>query len=183
MRITRPSPWLPPSRFDRLGRVWPPQCDPGHVSGEFVPVDFDPPTSLATDQFHLEPLGPEHNQADHAAWMSSIEHIGSTPGYPDDNWPPPGGMTLEENLADLRRHANDFTRGAGYTFTVLDPGDEDVIGCVDLYPSAPRSGTSRCSPGCGPTDRASTYHSPMQSHAGSPPTGPGSAWTAAAVDS
>ncbi len=89
----------------------------------FVPVDFDPATSLATHQFHLEPLGPQHNQADHAAWMSSIEHIRSTPGYPDGTWPPPRGMTLKENLSDLRRHADDFTRGAGYTFTVLDPGD------------------------------------------------------------
>jgi hypothetical protein len=103
---------------------------------EFVPVGFDPPTSLATDQFRLEPLGPQHNQADHAAWMSSIEHIRSTPGYPDGNWPPRSGMTLEENPADLGRHADDFTRGAGFTFTVLDPGDNDVIGCVYLYPSA-----------------------------------------------
>jgi hypothetical protein len=44
------------------------------TSDEFVPVDFDAPTVLASNQFHLEPLGPEHNQADHAAWMSSIEH-------------------------------------------------------------------------------------------------------------
>ena len=103
---------------------------------EFVPVGFDPPTSLTTDQFHLEPLGPQHNQADHAAWMSSIEHIRSTPGYSDGSWPPVSGMTLEENLADLRRHADDFTRGAGFTFTVLEPSDGDVIGCVYLYPSA-----------------------------------------------
>ena len=67
--------------------------------------------------------------------MSSIEHIRSTPGYSDGNWPPRSGMTPEENLSDLRRHADDFTRGAGYTFTVLDPGDNDVIGCVYLYPS------------------------------------------------
>jgi hypothetical protein len=40
------------------------------TSDEFVPVGFDPPTSLVTDQFRLEPLGPQHNQADHAAWMS-----------------------------------------------------------------------------------------------------------------
>ncbi len=105
-------------------------------SDEFVPANFDPPTSLATNQFHLEPLGPQHNEADHAAWMSSIEHIRSTPGYPDGNWPPRTGMTLEENLIDLRRHADDFTRGAGYTFTVLDPSDNGVIGCVYLYPSA-----------------------------------------------
>ena len=103
---------------------------------EFVPVGFDPPTSLATNQFRLEPLGPQHNQADHAAWMSSIEHIRSTPGHPDGSWPPRHGMTLEENLTDLRRHADDFSRRTGFTFTVLDPADNDVIGCVYLYPSA-----------------------------------------------
>jgi hypothetical protein len=103
---------------------------------EFVPVGFDPPTSLATDRFHLETLGPQHNRAEHAAWTSSIEHIRSTPGYPDGNWPPSDGMTLERNLSDLRRHADDFARGAGFTFTVLDRGDDDVIGCVVVYPSS-----------------------------------------------
>jgi hypothetical protein len=101
----------------------------------FVPVGFDPPTALTTDQFRLEPLGPQHNAADHAAWTSSIDHIRSTPGFRDGTWPPPAGMTLEDNLADLRRHADDFARRAGFTFTVLDPGDDDVIGCVYIYPS------------------------------------------------
>jgi hypothetical protein len=116
--------------------VWPVHTIPVMPSDEFVPVGFDPPTSLAADRFRLEPLGPQHNQADHAAWLSSIEHIRSTPGYPDGKWPPTSGMTLGENLTDLRRHADDFTRGVGFTFTVLDPGDNDVIGCVYLYPSA-----------------------------------------------
>jgi hypothetical protein len=44
-------------------------------------------------------------------------------------------MSLEQNLADLRRHADDFTRRKGFTFTVLDPADDDVIGCVYLYPT------------------------------------------------
>lgn len=101
---------------------------------DFVPDGFDPPTALITDRFRLEPLGPQHNEADHAAWMSSIAHIRSTPGYPDGNWPPVTGMTLEENLQDLRRHAADFAAGRGFTFTVLDAAD-DVIGCVYLYPS------------------------------------------------
>jgi hypothetical protein len=101
----------------------------------FVPAGFSPPTTLATDRFRLEPLGPQHNQADHAAWTSSIEHIPSTPGYPDGRWPPHDGMPLEGNLADLRRHADDFTRRVGFTFTVLDPADGTVIGCVYLYPT------------------------------------------------
>jgi len=57
----------------------------------FLPEDFDPPTSLLTDKFRLEPLGPQHNAADHAAWMSSIEHIHATPGYLDGGWPPARG--------------------------------------------------------------------------------------------
>jgi hypothetical protein len=106
------------------------------TSPGFAPEDFEPPTSLVTERFRLEPLGPQHNEADHAAWMSSIEHIHSTPGYADRPWPPRDGMTLEQNLADLRRHADDFTHRTGFTFTVLDPADDDVIGCVYLYPSA-----------------------------------------------
>lgn len=119
-----------------MREVWPGKYCPTMTSQGFVLGVFEPPTSLVTDRFHLEPLGPQHNHADHAAWMSSIEHILSTPGYADGRWPPRAGMTLEENLADLRRHADDFTHRAGFTFTVLDPADDDVIGCVYLYPSA-----------------------------------------------
>ncbi|MGO1885942.1 MAG: N-acetyltransferase [Citricoccus sp.] len=101
----------------------------------FVPADFDPPTELVTEHFRLEPLGPRHNEADLNAWMSSVEHIRSTPGYPDGNWPPPEGYSPERNLKDLERHAADFSARRGFTFTVLDPAGGDVIGCVYLYPA------------------------------------------------
>jgi hypothetical protein len=104
------------------------------VAPPFVPVGFEPPTHLESDRFRLEPLGPQHNDADHAAWTSSIAHIRSTPGYPDGNWPPAEGMSLDRNLDDLRRHAADFAARTGFTFTVLDPETGDVIGCVYLYP-------------------------------------------------
>jgi hypothetical protein len=105
-------------------------------SDAFVPLDFDPPTNLVTDRFRLEPLGPQHNEADHAAWMSSIEHIRATPGFGEESrWPPHEGMSLEQNLGDLTRHADDFARRTGFTFTVLDPDSDDVIGCVYVYPS------------------------------------------------
>jgi len=105
------------------------------TSDAFVPADFAPPTVLVTDRFRLEPLGPEHNESDHAAWTTSIEHIRSTPGFVDGGWPPPEGMTLDRNLADLRRHADDFAARTGFTFTVLDPDDGAVIGCVYVYPA------------------------------------------------
>src|SRR5690554_5572619 len=102
---------------------------------QFVPNDFEPPTELRTEHFRLEPLRPEHNEADLAAWMSSIMHIRTTPGYPDGNWPPPAGMTADRNLSDLHRHSADFAGRKGFTFTVLAATDGDVIGCVYLYPA------------------------------------------------
>jgi hypothetical protein len=99
------------------------------MSPAFIPDDFDPPTSFQGPGFRLEPLGPEHNERDHVAWMSSVEHIHSTPGDWGD-WPRP--MTLEENLADLEMHSNEFAERKAFTYSVLD-GDE-VIGCLYIYP-------------------------------------------------
>lgn len=102
----------------------------------FVPDDFEPPTSLtgtsATGEvFRLEPLGVGHNDRDHRAWTSSIDHIRSSPGFAGRRWPHP--MTLDENASDLAAHAEDFAARRGFTYTVLD-GDDDVIGCVYIYP-------------------------------------------------
>ncbi len=98
----------------------------------FVADTFEPPPWHVTASFVLEPLGQTHNDADFAAWSSSIAHIRSTPGFPWEGWPHP--MTLAENLRDLTRHAEDFERRSGFTYTVLDPADGDVIGCVYIYP-------------------------------------------------
>ena len=98
---------------------------------EFVPREFHVPTRLETPQFVLEPLGPEHNEQDYDAWTSSI-HISATPGWGDSRWP--REMTLDENRADLQRHADDFRKRTGFTYTVLDPASRDVIGCVYIYP-------------------------------------------------
>jgi hypothetical protein len=101
----------------------------------FVPDDFEPPRVLALPEFHLVPLGAEHNESDHAAWMSSIAHVRATPGFESYDWPPPEGMSLESNRADLERHARDFAERTGFTFTVLRPGTEEVIGCLYIYPA------------------------------------------------
>src|SRR5262249_20402568 len=44
-------------------------------------------------------------------------------------------MPPEQNLADLRRHAEDFANRTGFTYTVLASDDGSVIGCVYIYPS------------------------------------------------
>src|SRR5262245_16132831 len=99
----------------------------------FVPDGFEPPRGLETSDFRLEPLGPEHNELDFAAWSSSIEHIRASPGYgAESSWP--REMTLIENLADREAHPGDFCARPGFPYTVPDAGD-DVIGCVYVYPS------------------------------------------------
>jgi hypothetical protein len=105
----------------------------------FVPDDFDVPRELTTPQFRLEPLGPEHNLRDHAAWTTSIDHIRATPGF-QGGWPPVDGMTLESNLADLERHAADFVARRGFTYSVLEA--DDVIGCLYIYPSRKQPGVT-----------------------------------------
>ena len=104
------------------------------MSAPVVPDDFLVPLTFTGAGFHLEPLGPAHNDADHRAWMSSIAHIQATPGFLTSRWPPDEGMSLAENLRDLQRHAEDFRRRVGFTYTVLDDED-DVVGCVYIYPS------------------------------------------------
>jgi RimJ/RimL family protein N-acetyltransferase len=98
----------------------------------FVPSGFVVPLTLATEQFRLEPLGPQHNDSDYEAWSSSVEHIHTTPGWEASSWP--DDRSLEDNLRDLKRHAGDFEKRTGFTYTVLDPAADEVIGCVYIYP-------------------------------------------------
>jgi len=98
-----------------------------------VPADFAVPTRFATGAFVLEALGPEHNERDHAAWSSSIEHIRATPGFVGARWP--HTMTLEENLADLERHRAEFDERSAFAYSVLDPTTSDVVGCVYVDPA------------------------------------------------
>ena len=101
---------------------------------EFVPPGFETPRGYGWSDFHLEPLGEVHNERDHAAWMSSIDHIRTTPGFsPEEERDWPVAMTLEQNLEDLVRHAKDFDERRGFTYSILE-GDE-VIGCIYIYPS------------------------------------------------
>jgi len=108
----------------------------------FVPASFVPPAGFDQSQFRLRPLGPEHNESDYAAWTGSIEHIHATPGFEGLDWPMP--MTLAENRADLVRHADDFAARIGFTYTVLQPRSDTVIGCVYIYPTGTDGFDARC---------------------------------------
>jgi hypothetical protein len=99
-----------------------------------VPDHFVVPTELRSRLFRLEPLGPHHNDGDHEAWMSSIPHLQTTPGFEDRGWPPDDGFSAEQNLADLVRHADEFDRRVAFAYSVLEPASGTVIGCVYIDP-------------------------------------------------
>ena len=48
-------------------------------------------------------------------------------------------MSLEDNLRDLEGHAQDFAERRGFTYSVLSTADDDVIGCVYIYPPSAKS--------------------------------------------
>ncbi len=100
------------------------------MAAPLVPTEFTVPTHFEGHGFRLEPLGPKHNDRDRAAWMSSIDHIHSTPGFEESEWPRP--MGLEANLADLEPDR------AGFTYSVLDA--DEVIGCLYIYQARTEGG-------------------------------------------
>ena len=103
----------------------------------FVPPDFVPPDRLATPAFVLEPLGPQHNERDYAAWTSSIDHVRATPGFPDGSWP--REMTLDENRGDLERHQRDFVERKGSRTRCSTP----PTATSSAASTSTRSGTTR----------------------------------------
>ena len=107
------------------------------TSEPFVPPDFVVPLRLETPQFVLEPLGPQHNDA---GLRGLVVLDGAHPRAHPAGKRASGRveMTLDENRADLDRHASDFENRTGFTYTVLSPGG-DVIGCVYIYPSKKES--------------------------------------------
>ena len=97
------------------------------------------PAPLQTAMFVLEPLGPEHNEADHRAWTQSIDHIRATPGFAaqdwgSDDWPVP--MSSEQNLRDLVTHRREFDGGEAFAYSVLDGDVHEIIGCVYVDPDS-----------------------------------------------
>jgi len=104
------------------------------TAGPMVDESFPVPDVHVADGLRLELLGPRHNEADHAAWTSSIEHIRSTPGF-ERGWPPAAGMTLAENLADLESHADRSARRVDFAYSVIEVATGDVVGCVYFKPA------------------------------------------------
>lgn len=97
-----------------------------------VPPNFPVPASLAHAQFRLRMLAATDVEADYEAVMASRERLrsGSPHGWPRE------GFTLAENLADLERHEREFQQRQAFAYTMVNPEDTRVLGCVYINPPA-----------------------------------------------
>ncbi len=96
----------------------------------FYPDDAPVPAVLRTDEFLLRMLRASDVELDYEAVIASREilHLRSGGGWPRE------GFTLEENLADLRYHEEEFYARRSFTYTMMNPGETRCLGCVYIYP-------------------------------------------------
>lgn len=96
----------------------------------FVPDDFEIPALIETDYFRLRMLSVDDVEKDYEAVIESRELLHSMFG---GTWPRPG-FTLEENLADLERHQQEFLDRKAFAYTVVSLDETKVLGCLYINP-------------------------------------------------
>lgn len=99
-------------------------------TNRFVPDDFEIPALLETDRFRLRMLSVDDVEKDYEAVIESRELLHTLFGGP---WPRPR-FTLEENLADLERHQQEFLSRKAFAYTVVSLDETRVLGCVYIAP-------------------------------------------------
>jgi len=104
----------------------------------FVPADFTVPQVLETDQFRLRMLSMDDVEKDFEAVMESRERLFAI----DGSWPREG-FTIEENLADLKRHQREFLERIAFAYTVVSLDESRVLGCVYINPEKSDAGNAR----------------------------------------
>ena len=96
----------------------------------FIPVDFIVPTVLETEQFRLRMLSVDDVEKDYEAVMETQEYFHSQ----GSKWPREG-FTIEENLADLEQHQQEFLDRVAFAYTVVALDESYVLGCLYINPS------------------------------------------------
>lgn len=99
----------------------------------FIPKTFVVPPLLETGEFRLRMLTVNDVVKDYDAVMTSVEHCKTIWG---SKWPE--GLTLEQNLIDLAWHQKEFQTRRSFAYTVVQPDESRVLGCVYLEPTRKR---------------------------------------------
>ena len=100
------------------------------TSQPLVPDEFPVPAELVHPEFRLRMLAATDADADYEAVMASQDRLraGSPHGWPRK------GFTLTENLEDLKRHEQEFHDRIAFAYTMVNPEDTRVLGCVYINP-------------------------------------------------
>ena len=96
---------------------------------------IEPANGFAGDGFIVRPLVPTDVVLDHEAVMSSrdfLYHWEQDPPYP------PADFSVEDNLEDLQRMDSEHRNRTRYTYTVMNEGETEVLGCIYLLPNDDR---------------------------------------------
>ncbi|WP_419904483.1 hypothetical protein [Kiloniella sp.] len=100
---------------------------------DFVPPDFDVPTSYTSDHFYLGILDPSVVELDYDAVMSSKVNLRQI--FSENHEWPRDTMTLEDNNGDLLKHREEFDLRKAFAYTVLTTDKTKCIGCLYIDPS------------------------------------------------
>ena len=96
----------------------------------FVPSDFEIPLVLETERFRLRMLSVDDVEKDYEAVIESRDLLRARGG----DWPR-DGFKLEENLADLERHQQEFLHREAFAYTVVSLDESRVLGCLYINPA------------------------------------------------
>ena len=102
-----------------------------------------PPAELRTSDFYLRPITADDAERDFAAVMESREYLRF---WEQSTWPR-DDFTVQENREDLESLERRHKDHVGFTYTVLDPAQQECLGCVYLLPAdAPSFTTATITP-------------------------------------
>ncbi len=96
----------------------------------FVPENYIVPPVLETEHFRLRMLSVDDVQKDYEAVMETQERFLSM----GSSWPRIG-FTIQENLADLEAHQQEFLERKAFAYTVVSLDESRVLGCVYINPT------------------------------------------------
>lgn len=89
------------------------------------------PAELRTAEFVLRPIVADDAELDYAAVMDTREYLRL---WRQSTWPE-DDFTVEENQKDLVECEERHLAGRAFTYTVLDPGGTECLGCVYVFPT------------------------------------------------
>ena len=95
-----------------------------------MPDTFEVPALLETEHFRLRMLSVDDVDKDYEAVMETQAYFHSK----GSSWPRVG-FTIEENLADLQRHQQEFQERKAFAYTVVSLDEIRMLGCLYINPT------------------------------------------------